>query len=222
MDTPCISVSVRWFARAGGWLAAALTVALTGCSSLDPNPSGRFVFEEERQTANDPAFNGSGVYSSILRPGDLVIVTFSDVDKPPPPQTLNVPEGGVITLPFNVHVQAVGKSVPDLEKEIREAYVPGIYVSLTVSVKIERRAFFVDGEVKQPARHEYAGELTVLRAITTAGGFTDFAKRKKIEVRRSTGRRFVVNWYDALKDPNKDLPIYPGDYIHVPRTTGLW
>src|SRR5262249_16682238 len=192
---PYLSVSVRWFARAAGWLAAvALAVVVTGCSSLDPNPSGRFVFEEERQSANDPAFNGSGLYSSILRPGDLIIVTFSDVHEPPPPQTLNVPEGGVVTLTFNVHVQAAGKTVPELEKEIREAYVPGIYVSLTVSVKIERRAFFVDGEVKQPARHEYVGELTVLRAITTAGGFTDFAKRKKIEIRRTTGRRFVVNW----------------------------
>jgi protein involved in polysaccharide export with SLBB domain len=198
-------------------------LCLTGCSSLDPNPPNRFVFEEERDNEGVfPGSSGAGRYSSILRPGDLLIIGFSDVDKPPPPLTLNVPESGVITLPFNVHVQATGKTTPALEKDIRDSYVPTIYVNLTVSVKIERRAFFVDGEVKAPGRQEYIGEITTLRALSTAGGFTDFANRKKIEVRRTGGHRFVINWYDALKDQNKDLPIYPGDHIIVMRKVGPW
>jgi polysaccharide export outer membrane protein len=205
-------------------LLLAVGLSLTGCSTLDPNPPNRFVFEEERVT--EGVFPGSGTgagrYSSILRPGDLIAIAFSDVDKPPPPLTINVPESGVITLPFNVHVQAMGKSTPELEKDIRDSYVPNIYVTLTVSVKVERRAFFVDGEVKAPGRLEYVGEITTLRALSTAGGFTDFANRKKIEVRRSGGHRFVVNWYDALKDQNKDLPIYPGDHIIVMRKVGPW
>jgi protein involved in polysaccharide export with SLBB domain len=197
-------------------------LALTSCSSVEPNPLNRVVLEEERQGAADSEFPGDTGYSSKLYPGDLITITFSDVDRPPPTQSVNIPEAGVINLPFNVHVQAAGKTVNQLEKDVRDSYVPATYVTLTVSIKVERRAFFVDGEVKQPGRQEYAGKITVLRAISTAGGFTDFANRKKIEVRRTGGQKFVVNWHQALKDPTKDVAVFPNDYIIVMRRVGIW
>ena len=77
--------------------------------------------------------------------------------------------------------------------------------------------FYVEGEVKLSGRLPYGGEMTVLRAITTAGGFTDFAQRKKIHLRRATGQKITVNWYDASKDPSKDPHVFPNDLISVPR-----
>jgi len=61
----------------------------------------------------------------------------------------------------------------------------------------------------------YIGRMTVLRAIDTAGGFTDFAQRKKIEVRRASGQKLTVNWYDAVKNPSKDPEVFPNDQIIV-------
>jgi polysaccharide export outer membrane protein len=104
-----------------------------------------------------------------------------------------------------------------LERDIRDAYVPAIFVSLTVTVRTDMRWFFVDGEVKQPSKQPYNGVMTVLRAITSAGGFTDFANRKKIELRRQDGQRFFINYKAALNDPTLDLPVYPNDQIIVPR-----
>jgi polysaccharide export outer membrane protein len=188
---------------------------LTGCSTPEVNPQSRYVFLDER-----PGVDRRG-YSSTLQPGDTIVVTYSDTERPPPQQILTIPEGGAITLPFDVHVQAAGKSTFQLEKDIRDAYVPTIFVKLTATVKPERRAFYVDGEVKQPGRQEYIGEMTVLRAIGTAGGFTEFANRKKIQVRRG-GQPFFVNWYKALDDLAKDPPVYPNDHIIVKRTISLW
>ena len=195
-------------------LGALAGLFVTGCSTPDANPPSRYVFLDERPGVD------SG-YNSTLRPGDTIIITFSDTERPPSQQILTIPEGGIITLPFDVQLPAAGKNTFQLEKDIRAAYVPAIFVKLTATVKPERRAFYVDGEVKQPNRQEYIGEMTVLRAIGTAGGFTEFANRKKIEVRRG-GQRFTVNWFKALDDPAQDPPVYPNDHIIVKRTLALW
>ena len=196
-------------------LAVAWTLWLAGCASPDPNPRARVPIGDDTLMAT------AQIYSSTLLPGDQIVVTFSDVERPPPQQLLNIPDTGVISLPHDVHLQAAGKTTSELEKMIRDAYVPNIYINLTASVKPERRAFFVDGDVKNPGRQEYIGQMTVLRAIGTAGGFTDFANRKKIEVRRG-GQRFLVNWKRALDHAEEDLYVFPGDHIIVKRTIGIW
>lgn len=203
--------------------AAAL---LAGCYT-DPNPKGR-VFPNAAagapvggalpQKAATPAPD-YGESISKLHAGDPLTITFSDV----PPQMMQeqrvrIPEDGTITLPFNVRVKAAGKTTSQLEKEIRDAYVPTWFVNLTAIVRTEERAFFVDGEVKAPGRQTYSGELTVLRAVGTAGGFTDFANRKKIELRRQNGQKFTVNYFKALDDQSFDLPVYPNDHIIVKRS----
>jgi polysaccharide export outer membrane protein len=86
------------------------------------------------------------------------------------------------------------------------------------------RYFHVNGEVKSPSMYPWKGEPTVLRAIGAAGGFTDWANRKKVQLNRSNGQKFTINCWDAEKDGKKDLPVFPGDYIYVPRKgpMGVW
>ena len=60
--------------------------------------------------------------------------------------------------------------------------------------------------------------MTVLKAIQSASDFTDFAKKKKVQLTRSNGRKKeTINCEKARQDPKLDLPIYPGDNIYVPR-----
>jgi protein involved in polysaccharide export with SLBB domain len=74
----------------------------------------------------------------------------------------------------------------------------------------------VGGEVRNPARQIYFGDgMTVLKAIDTASGFTDFANRDKIELRRANGQKFTIKWKKALQDPKLDLPVFPNDQITV-------
>jgi polysaccharide export outer membrane protein len=204
-----------------GWSAMMSVVAfLAGCAS-EINPGERYSFPYGAPPTPDnptgkPVDLDPGQYSK-LRVGDLIIVTFSDLPNPLPRQEINIPDGGMIALPNNVRVQAAGKTTTELEQEIRAAYVPSIYVNLSVSVRTEQRFFYVDGEVKVPGRQPFFGVMTVLRAITTAGGFTDFADRKRIVVRRQNGQRFVINHKEALRDPSQDIPVYPNDYIYIDR-----
>jgi protein involved in polysaccharide export with SLBB domain len=75
----------------------------------------------------------------------------------------------------------------------------------------------VRGEVRGPGRQFYLGYTTVLKAIASAGDFTDYAQRKKVSVTHLNGKKQIINCIKAINDPRLDLPIYPGDIIYVPR-----
>jgi len=56
-----------------------------------------------------------------------------------------------------------------------------------------------------------------LRAIDTANGFTEYANKRKIELTRSTGEKFIIDGKKALKKPELDMEVLPNDRIYVPR-----
>ena len=146
-----------------------------------------------------------------------MLIVFADLPTPVPPIEEHVSETGKITGLHNESFQAAGKKRNDLEREIHDRYVPDYYKFLTVNVKILNRFYFVDGEVKSPNRYIYEGNMTVLKAITSAGGFTDFASKRKVKVIRSDKRKETENCVKALDDPKLDLELFPGDTVHVPR-----
>jgi protein involved in polysaccharide export with SLBB domain len=188
----------------------ALVVGLQfGCVS--PSDGGAGVATNPAPSALDPSTD------TRFRPGDRVEIQFADNGGLPATWQQTVREDGSITLPLNQTVHAVGLRKGELEAAIRDVYVPRILRRLTVNVRADRRSYFVSGEVKLPGEKEHTGQITAMRAIATAGDFTDFAKKSKIEVIRSNGEKVQVNGTKALKDPSKDVPVYPGDRVHVYR-----
>lgn len=203
-----------------------LALLLTGCGSqqyAEVNPTQPFAFPGQSAVAPGPltsapvAVNPDQMTSGVLRVGDLVRVSLLDIPQPPPPIEIRIPDDGRITLPWNITVDARNKTISQLQEEIRNAYVPRFFVRLTVNIKTEERFYFVGGEVRVPARQQYLGDMTVLRAIDTVGGFTDFANRKKIELRRANGEIHVINWEKARQNPKLDLKVFPNDQITVSR-----
>ncbi len=155
----------------------------------------------------------------VIHRGESLTVTFSDL-----PSGSNLPvfeervkEDGTITLYLNQVFVAADKTRGQLEKEIRSRYVPSQFVRLTVTIASKERSYTIGGEVKAPNRYAWFSGMTVLKAIQAAGDFTDFAKKKAVQVRRSNGRKELVNCLKAITDPNHDILIYPGDTIIVPR-----
>jgi polysaccharide export outer membrane protein len=153
----------------------------------------------------------------ILRVGDKVTVTFSDIPTAYPPMERRISEDGTITLPLGVSVVAAGKKAGELESIIQNEYVPRYFVRLTVNAKPEERVIYVGGHVRAPGRYVYAGEMTVLKAVKVAGDFTDYANKRKVVLIRTNKTRIVIDCIKAQKYPKFDLPVYPGDEIHVPQ-----
>ena len=202
---------IRWGVLGG--LLLALASAATGCSSTpDYDPLGL-------GTGSTNILDIVSDSGSTLRVGDYISVSFTDVPgvvaNQFKDQKIRIPDDGMITLPYNVRVMAKDKRVPELEADIRTNYVPSLLVNLTAIVTPQERVYYVGGQVRAPGRQPYIGEVTVLRAIETAGGFTDFARRSNIEVRRQNGTVQRVNWNKVTRNPKLDLKIYPNDYIIV-------
>jgi polysaccharide export outer membrane protein len=78
---------------------------------------------------------------------------------------------------------------------------------------------FVMGEVRRPGGVGYKPGLTVLKAITLAGGLTELGKKKVLIKRNINGEevKLKVNLSSIIKDSSKDIPLLPDDVIVVPR-----
>ena len=72
--------------------------------------------------------------------------------------------------------------------------------------------YYVQGQVKQAGKFPYDDNMTVLMAVTTAGGFTDRASSRSIYIiREESGRKEKIK-------VSLDDPIQPGDVITVPES----
>jgi polysaccharide export outer membrane protein len=187
-------------------LFVTLLAVLTGCETLSDGPA-----------PNSPQAHAGG-FSDTLQVGDSVTVIFSDLSTPLQPFEERVKTDGSITLLQNQKFQAAGKNRGDLEVEIRNRYVPDYYKNLTVTIKPLERFFYVSGEVNTRSRQPYLSDITVTKAIASAGGFTDYANKKKVRLTRANGKTVTINCVKALENAALDLPVYPGDSITVPRS----
>jgi polysaccharide export outer membrane protein len=140
------------------------------------------------------------------------------------PMDVTVREDGKVTLLQNHDFVASGKTRGALAQEIHTFYVPNYYPSMTVSVdfQVNSRFYYVGGEVKTPGRQVYLGPISLLGAIRSAGDFSDFARKRAVELTRADGRKSTINCSKAQQDPTLDPEIYPGDKILVPRRGPLW
>lgn len=138
-------------------------------------------------------------------------------------KTVPVRMDGKISLPLLDEVQAAGLTPLQLKevlierlKEFIEAANVSVVVTETNSFKV-----YVSGQVKSPGVYRLRSETSVLRIIPMAGGFTEWAKQKKILIiRKENGKekRITVNYKRILKgdDPNSNVILKPGDTIIVP------
>jgi protein involved in polysaccharide export with SLBB domain len=167
--------------------------------------------------------NANALQPQVLRAGDSLTIVYADLPQPTPSFQGQIKEDGTITLLQNKKFTAAGKTAGQLEDEIRAAYVPSIfrYMTVTVTPDVNTQWYYIDGEVGSHGnRLIYNHRTTVLQAIASAGGFTDFANKKKVKLTRMDGRVQVINCVKARENPVLDLEIYPGDKIYVPRR--LW
>ena len=88
---------------------------------------------------------------------------------------------------------------------------------LTVNVFIPLRSYYVRGEVRQPGRFALTTGMTLVQAIATAGGFTDFADAGDIRILRGD-KKLKFNVKDLEAHPEKDVDLETNDIIIVTRS----
>lgn len=156
--------------------------------------------------------------------GDVLrISVWKDVDVSVP--VAPVRSDGKISMPLIKEVSVVGLTPTQAEKVIADQLAKFKDIGLadvTVGVtQINSKKIYLIGGVKREGPMNFTYRMTVMQAISEAGGLTDYAKRKKIYVLRDeNGRQFKLPFnYDAvLKGEHMELNILlmPGDTLVVP------
>jgi polysaccharide export outer membrane protein len=130
---------------------------------------------------------------------------------------------GKISLPLVNDVQAAGLTTIQLSAVISEglkSYITNPQVTVSVN-EINSRRVYITGEVTRQGALPLLPNMTVLQALSSSGGFTQFAKLKGIYVLRvEDGKevRHPFNYKDVVigKKPEQDIRLQPGDVIVVP------
>ena len=105
--------------------------------------------------------------------------------------------------------------VLDLEKLIKKGDTSlNIPIQDGDSIYISKaKTYYVSGEVKKPDSYKYEQELSVIKAVTMAGGFSKIAAKNKIQI-----IRVVKGEKRIFKNVNMDEPVLPEDVIVVPES----
>ncbi len=139
-------------------------------------------------------------------------------------QVTRVSEEGVITYPFLGSLEVGGLTPQEAEKKIEELLGKEYFVNPQVRITIKSYAKFnILGEVRRPGSYEISGPMTVIDAISIAGGFTDIASQNGVRIVRKQGdksRIIKVPVKHILKtgDNSKNVYIKKGDTIVVPES----
>ena len=159
------------------------------------------------------AFAGAayGQDEYLIGDGDLIRITVYDN---PDLTTETRVSGGKITFPLIGEVVIDEITVSEAEKKIAALLSDGYIMQPHVAILILefKKTVFVNGEVRNPGAYKLTKGLTVLKAITLAGGFTAKASEGRTKIIRSTDKGEVV-----IKAKMDDV-LEPDDIILVPES----
>lgn len=161
----------------------------------------------------------------LIQPGDLVeIKVYKEEDME---RTLRVSTNGSITFPLIGNVKIAGLTVSAAEQKLEnalQAYLKTPSVSFLIK-EYANKTVYVLGQVKTPSSIAILPEktMTLLEAITSAGGFTEIAAISKVKILRMENgvqKSIEVDVSQITKEGNKqyDVPLKPADVVFVPQS----
>lgn len=181
----------------------------------------------------------AGAQGYPVRPGDVLTIEVLE-DGSLDREVLVTPDG-TITFPFAGTVQASGRTPAQISERVRDRIASNFVAPPNVFVSVRRLraedppapdrpgeaptvSIYMLGEVNAPGLKELTPGVTLLQALSTSGGFTDFAALKRLQLRRTdphTGAQSVTTInYRAIADGaalSRDIVLAEGDVILVPQ-----
>lgn len=216
----------RNFRRA--WFILLCPALVAGCSigkSRRPNELAGGAPQVRSTIAGDlPAPTvadfGNVERQSVIGPLDKIIVDVLGITELSQ-REIQVDAGGHISFPLIGSVDVAGKTPVEvaaiIRTRLREQYIrdPQVTVNLRETVS---QIVTVDGEVREPGSYPIIGRMTLLRAIATAKGTTEFARQSRVLVFRTVDGQRLAGLYDLKsirQGVYRDPEIYMNDIVVV-------
>jgi len=156
-----------------------------------------------------------------LHAGDKIEVSvWKEVDLQ---RKVTVRPDGRFSFPLTGELQAAGRSADEIRNDIEtrlKKYIPEPVVTVTVEDAVGNRVYVI-GQVNKPGMMVMNPQLTVLQALSLAGGTTAFAKVDSISVIRGSGttQRTLPFRYSQVvegKSLEQNILLESGDVVVVP------
>lgn len=156
---------------------------------------------------------------ALIGPLDTIQVDVFNI--PDLSRELQVDASGRIAMPLVGTIDARGKTAQELaatlESALRGRYVrkPEVTVNIKSSVS---QVVTIDGQVVEPGLYPVTNQMTLLRAIASAKGLSEFARQEDVVILRAVKGRKMAGLYniDAIRrGAYDDPPIYANDVIVV-------
>jgi len=199
---------------------AATTPPAAEGSSVVPVPADAGAVSEAKAKAKET--NAALGYDYRIGAGDQLLI--SVWKEPEASASVTVRPDGKISLPLLKEVSVIGMTPVEVEEMITGKLTKVITEpDVTVVVTgIHSLKIFVVGAVKSTSTIAYTYQMTVMQAISEAGGLTDYAKKKKIYVIRKVNGKDTKLFFDydrAIKggDADDNIMLLPGDTLVVPQ-----
>ncbi len=186
-----------------------MIMALTGCAA----------------TVQEREYEAPGGF--LLGPEDLLEITVwknADLSRITP-----IRPDGLISMPIIGDVQASGLTADGLAHRIAERLKQFVAGNPAVSVSVKELnsySVYVLGEVTKPGKYQAKSYITLLQAISMGGGFTEYAKKNKLQVVRNRlngdnkihETRIPVRYDDLLAGQGEpgNMILLSGDTVIVP------
>lgn len=179
----------------------------------------RFVLRASLLLAAVVAFAAEPSYQ--LNPGDSILVSVWHEDALQ--KEVRVLPDGSITFPMVGRIEVGGLDSTEVAKRITaklNEFIPDPNVSVVIT-GVEGNRAYVQGKVSKPGPIVMTGPVTVLQALSMAGGLDKFADEGAIKVMRHKGEEqeiLAVSYKDLIsgRDMKTNLLLKAGDIILVP------
>ncbi|MBC9030936.1 polysaccharide biosynthesis/export family protein [Sphingomonas sp. JC676] len=161
----------------------------------------------------------AGDRPALIGPLDTIVVDVFNV--PDLSRELQVDASGRIAMPLVGTLDARGKTASELGEAV-EAALRGRYVrnpEVTVNIKSSvSQVVTVDGQVVEPGLYPVTNQMTLMRAIASAKGLSEFARQEDVVILRTVSGRKMAGLYNIAairRGAYDDPPIYANDMIVV-------
>lgn len=203
------------------FLAACVSCSMIG-NKQDVSVKGNVASSGEENPAENE--KTPKITEFILGSGDIVDISVYRRDELS--KTLRIDYSGKVMYPLVGDIQAAGLSIFQLRDKITQGLSPYIIdpqVSVAITA-IHSQKIMVLGEVTSPGFFQADEPMTIVEAISRAGGFTIDGKKKSVLVIRGglkSPQLIKVNVDDILNgsDKEQNIVLVKDDIIYVPRTT---
>jgi polysaccharide biosynthesis/export protein len=205
------------------FLVATLGIALAGRAQEPPKPAPAAESLPKADVSSKSTNPTTGVAEADYKIGPQDVLRIDVWKEPDISRTIPVRPDGKISLPLLKDVQASGLTALQLGNNLHDGltkYLTNPQVTVTVT-EINSRRVYLTGEVLRAGALPLLPNMTVLQALSSGGGFTQFAKLKGIYVLRTEDGKQVkhpFNYKEVVKgkDPEQNILLQSGDVIVIP------